>query len=97
MPSEGVNALARPAIPYTDAEVRAQVIKVLGDSGLSAEGIPFTSLIGDSSPRVQMFDDDVQNITLERQMLVLVSLDRRVEVVVKPARRSDIAAITISA
>ena len=38
-----------------DAEVRAQAIKALGESGLKADGIPFEKLIADSSPRVQLF------------------------------------------
>jgi quinoprotein glucose dehydrogenase len=38
-----------------DPEIRAQAVKVLGESGLSAEDIPFEKLIADSSPRVQLF------------------------------------------
>jgi len=40
----------------SDAEVRAQAIKALGESDLKADGIPFEKLIADSSsPRVQLF------------------------------------------
>ncbi len=39
----------------SDIEVRSQALKALGESGLSADGIPFDTLIGDASPRVQLF------------------------------------------
>ena len=45
-----VSLLADP-----DAEIRAQAIKALGDSSLTAQGIPFGSLLADASPRVQLF------------------------------------------
>ncbi|MDB6076887.1 MAG: hypothetical protein JWO82_634, partial [Akkermansiaceae bacterium] len=38
-----------------DAEVRAQVIKVIGESGLAMEGNALVKLIGDDSPRVRFF------------------------------------------
>ncbi|OYV05591.1 MAG: hypothetical protein CFE26_10800, partial [Verrucomicrobiales bacterium VVV1] len=38
-----------------NAEVRAQTIKVLGDTGHSPKGIPFDELISDPSPRVRFF------------------------------------------
>jgi len=39
----------------------------------------------------------LQNISLERLMQALVSLDQRVEVVVQPARRTHSACITVAA
>ena len=37
------------------------------------------------------------NISLERLMQALVSLDQHVEIVVRPARRNDQAGITVAA
>jgi len=39
----------------------------------------------------------LQNISLERLMLALVSLDQRVEIVVQPARRTHAPGITVAA
>ena len=39
----------------------------------------------------------LQNISLERLMRALVSLDQQVEIVVRPARRADVAGITVAA
>lgn len=44
-----------PLLTDNDLEVRAQAIKVLGESNLPADGIPFEKLIADSSPRVRLF------------------------------------------
>ncbi|MES2476071.1 MAG: HEAT repeat domain-containing protein [Verrucomicrobiota bacterium] len=38
-----------------DAEVRAQAVKAIGESGLSVENFSLSSLIRDASPRVQLF------------------------------------------
>jgi predicted XRE-type DNA-binding protein len=40
---------------------------------------------------------NLQNISLERLMQALVSLDQQVEIVVRPARRSQAAGITVAA
>jgi predicted XRE-type DNA-binding protein len=39
----------------------------------------------------------LQNISLERLMQALVSLDQEVEIIVRPARRSQAAGITVAA
>jgi predicted XRE-type DNA-binding protein len=39
----------------------------------------------------------LQNISLERLMQALVSLDQHVEIIVQPARRSHVRGITVSA
>lgn len=44
-----------PLLKDQNAEVRAQTIKVLGDSSHSPKGIPFDELISDPSPRVRFF------------------------------------------
>ncbi len=52
---EKARAALVPLLTDSDLEVRAQAIKVLGESGLKADGIPFEKLIADSSPRVRLF------------------------------------------
>jgi predicted XRE-type DNA-binding protein len=54
-------------------------------------------VIGMSQPKVsQVRRYQLQNISLERLMQALVSLDQHVEIVVQPARRSQAAGITVS-
>ncbi len=43
-----------PLLADQDIEVRTQAIKMLGEAGLKADGIPFEKLLADSSPRVQL-------------------------------------------
>ncbi len=52
---ESAKSQLLPLLKDADAEVRSQVIKVLGESGLSPDGISFNELIGDSSNRVRLF------------------------------------------
>ena len=47
--------LLAPLAADPDAEVRAQVVKVIGESGLEDPNLPFASLIADASPRVRAF------------------------------------------
>lgn len=55
-------------------------------------------LTGMTQPKVsQIRRYKLQNISLERLMQALVSLDQHVEIVVRPARREHEAGITISA
>ena len=54
------------------------------------------AITGMTQPKVsQVRRYKLQNISLERLMLALVSLDQRVEIVVKPARRSGAAEISV--
>jgi predicted XRE-type DNA-binding protein len=56
------------------------------------------AVIGMSQPKVsQVRRYKLQNISLERLMHALVSLDQRVEIVVQPARRANAAGITVAA
>ena len=43
-----------PLLTDPDVEVRTQAVKMLGESGLAADGIPFEKLLTDSSARVQL-------------------------------------------
>ncbi|WP_129641700.1 helix-turn-helix domain-containing protein [Peristeroidobacter agariperforans] len=56
------------------------------------------AIIGMSQPKVsQVRRYQLQNISLERLMQALVSLDQHVQIVVQPARRSHGAGITVAA
>ena len=56
------------------------------------------AIIGMTQPKVsQIRRYKLQNISLERLMQALVSLDQRVEIVVRPARRTHVAGITVAA
>jgi predicted XRE-type DNA-binding protein len=56
------------------------------------------AIIGMSQPKVsQVRRYQLQNISLERLMQALVSMDQRVEIVVQPARRANAAGITVAA
>ena len=60
--------------------------------------VQVASLTGMTQPEVsQVRRYKLQNISLERLMEALVSLDQQVEIVVKPARRSQDAGITVAA
>lgn len=56
------------------------------------------SITGMTQPKVsQIRRYKLQNISLERLMEALVSLDQRIEIVVKPAQRSRTAGISVAA
>lgn len=55
------------------------------------------AITGMTQPKVsQVRRYKLQNISLERLMQALVSLDQRVEIVVQPARRAHAAGITVA-
>lgn len=55
-------------------------------------------ITGMTQPKVsQVRRCKLQNISLERLMQALVSLDQHVEIVVRPARRAHAAGITVAA
>jgi len=55
-------------------------------------------LIGMTQPKVsQVRRRKLQNISLERLMQALVSLDQDIEIIVRPARRDHVAGITVAA
>jgi len=56
------------------------------------------SITGMTQPKVSRVRQyKLQNISLERLMQALVSLDQQVEIVVRPARRAHGAGITVAA
>lgn len=55
-------------------------------------------ITGMTQPKVsQLRRNKLQNISLERVMQALVSLDQHVEIVVRPARRAHAASIKVAA
>jgi len=52
---ENALKLLTPMCLDPNAEVRAQIVKVVGESGLPANDVPFTKLIADESLRVRAF------------------------------------------
>lgn len=69
---------------------------LIDQRGLSQ--IEAASLTGMTQPKVsQIRRYKLQNISLERLMRALVSLDQRVEIVVEPARRAQAPGITVAA
>jgi len=55
-------------------------------------------MTGMTQPKVsQVRRYKLQNISLERLMQALVSLDQRIEIIVRPARRADPAGISVAA
>lgn len=70
-----------------------EIIEKRGLSQTQAAGIT-----GMTQPKVsQVRQYKLQNISLERLMQALVSLDQQVEIVVRPARRAHGAGITVAA
>ncbi len=52
---EEAGKLLLPLLSDKDPEVRAQAVKVIGESGLTMANVPYPVLIGDESPRVRAF------------------------------------------
>ncbi|MEJ0004753.1 MAG: helix-turn-helix transcriptional regulator [Pararobbsia sp.] len=64
----------------------------------SLSQIEVAHITGMTQPKVsQVRRRKLQNISLERLMQALVSLDQHVEIVVRPARRAHAAGITVVA
>ena len=70
--------------------------ELLEKRGLSqAEAAAITGMTKPKVSQVRRYK--FQNISLERLMQALASLDQRVEIVVRPARRAHAAGITVAA
>lgn len=70
--------------------------ELIESRGLSQAGA--ASITGMTQPKVsQVRRYKLQNISLERLMRALVSLDQQVEISVKPARHAHAAGITVAA
>ena len=70
--------------------------ELVEECGLSQTEV--AAITGMTQPKVsQVRRYKLQNISLERLMQALVSLDQRVEIVVRPAGRAHVAGITVAA
>ena len=84
---EGLSAKAALALKLNE---------LIGQRGLSQAET--AHIIGMTQPKVsQVRRYKLQNISLERLMQALVSLDQQVQIVVRPARRAHAAGITVAA
>lgn len=72
--------------------------ELMDKRGLSqTEAAGITDITGMTQPKIsQVRRYKLQNISLERLMQALVSLDQQVEIVVRPARRAHAAGITVA-
>ena len=78
------------------ASLAVKLNELIEMRGLSQTEV--ATITGMTQPKVsQMRRYKLQNISLERLMQALVSLDQRVEIVVRPARRAHGAGITVAA
>lgn len=85
--AEDLTAKAILAVKFND---------LIEQRGLSQ--VEAAAITGMTQPKVsQLRRYKLQNISLERLMQALVALDQRVEIVVKPARRTQGAGITVAA
>jgi predicted XRE-type DNA-binding protein len=85
--AEELTAKASLAVKFND---------LVAKRGLSQTEV--AAITGMTQPKVsQVRRYKLQNISLERLMQALVSLDQRVEIVVRPARRTQSAGITVAA
>ncbi len=91
------------ALGFADAdELSAKaVLAIKLNELIEARGLSQTEaahITGMTQPKVsQIRRYKLQNISLERLMQALVSLDQRVEITVKPARRTHAAGVTVAA
>ena len=78
------------------AELAVKLNELIDKRGLSQTEA--AGITGMTQPKVsQVRRYKLQNISLERLMQALVSLDQQVEIVVRPARRAHVAGITVAA
>lgn len=77
------------------ASLAHKINELIAERGLSQ--IEAADIIGMRQPKVsQIRNYKLRNISLERLMHALVALDQRVEIVVKPGRRRQDAAIAVT-
>lgn len=82
--------------PPAKAALALKLNELIDQRGLSQ--VEAAAIIGMTQPKVsQVRRYKLQNISLERLMQALVSLDQHVEIVVLPARRTLARGITVTA
>lgn len=99
---QGTNSVLAD-LSFDDAEELSAkaVLAVKLNALIDKRGLSQTAaadITGMTQPKVsQVRRYKLQNISLERLMQALVSLDQHVEIVVRPARRAHAAGITVAA
>lgn len=100
--SQGIShVLADPHFDHVEelsakAALAAKLNELIEKRGLSQ--IEAAAITGMTQPKVsQVRRYKLQNISLERLMQALVSLDQHVEIIVQPTRRSHDRGITVAA
>jgi predicted XRE-type DNA-binding protein len=95
------NVLADLGLDYAEELPAKAVLAVKLNALIDKRGLSQTAaadITGMTQPKVsQVRRYKLQNISLERLMQALVSLDQHVEIVVRPARRAHAAGITVAA
>ncbi len=78
------------------ASLAVKFNQIVEKRGLSqAEAAAITGMTQPKVSQVRRYK--LQNISLERLMQALVSMDQHIDIIVRPARRSDVTAISIAA
>jgi predicted XRE-type DNA-binding protein len=95
------NVLNDLRIEHAEEQSAKAVLAVKLNDLIEKRGLSQTAaanITGMTQPKVsQVRRCKLQNISLERLMQALVSLDQQVEIVVRPARRAHGAGITVAA
>lgn len=95
------NVLTALGFPDADELSAKAVLAIKLNDLIEERGLSQTEaahITGMTQPKVsQIRRYKLQNISLERLMLALVSLDQRVEITVKPARRTHAAGVSVAA
>ena len=95
------NLVADPSFNAAEGLSAKTVLAVKLNELIIKRGLSQTEaarITGMTQPKVsQVKHYKLQNISLERLMQALVSLDQHVEIVVRPARRAHAADITVAA
>jgi predicted XRE-type DNA-binding protein len=80
----------------TKAALAVKFNSLVAERGLNQTKV--AAITGMTQPKVsQVHRYKLQNISLERLLQALVSLDQHVEIVVQPAKRTSTAGITVAA
>jgi predicted XRE-type DNA-binding protein len=95
------NLLDDLAIEHAEEQPAKAVLALKLNTLIEARGLSQTeaaNITGMTQPKVsQVRRYKLENISIERLMQALVSLDQQVEIVVRPARRAHGAGITVAA
>jgi predicted XRE-type DNA-binding protein len=90
------SGLGEPELRSTKSVLADQLSKLLDLRKLSQmEAAAITGMTQSKISHIRR--DKLQNVSLERLMQALIALDQHVEIVIRPARVTDIPMITVAA